>query len=210
MGVGHLLDIEESEDHPQIHGVGIIQRQPSQDDRGWFRDAIRASDLSIPSSDAADFAQMSVSHSRAGVVRGIHYSVPGAQGAFWQSVTCVHGRVRDVLIDLRTGSPTFRNVLTTTLAPDIGTTLVMPPGVGHGFQALDDESTLVYTMSVAYPEAVTRGIRPDFPLVALWDPSDSDAIVSERDRSNPTFDQALTEGLLPTWSDHNAVQGHNL
>ena len=191
-----------------ILGVRLIERPPVPDARGWFRDAIRLTDLGMSSIESARPSQVSVSHSKAGVVRGIHYSVTGPRGAFWQSVTCVHGRVRDVLVDLRTGSPTFGHVSTTTLSAEAGITLVMPPGVGHGFQALEDESTLVYTMSVAYPEAVTRGIRPDFAPAALWNPADPGAIVSARDRSSPTFGQALSEGLLPTWSNQDV--GHGL
>lgn len=189
-----------------IFGVRLIDRPLVPDERGWFRDAFRLADLGSASGEAARPSQVSVSHSRAGVVRGIHYSIAGSHGAFWQSVTCVHGRVRDVLVDLRTGSPTFGNVLTTTLAPEAGITLVMPPGVGHGFQALEDASSLVYTMSVAYPDAVTLGIRPDYAPAALWNPDDPRAIVSARDRTNPTFDQALREGLLPAWSERDAAQ----
>lgn len=181
----------------EVDGALILERAPAIDDRGWFRDVIRLTDNTMGIDELVELAQVSVSHSRAGVVRGIHYCVPGQPGAFWQSVTCIHGAVRDVLLDLRSGSPTYGNIFSTVLRPDAGTTLVMPPGVGHGFRALEDESILVYTMSVAYPEAVTRGIRPDFAPAELWDPADPYAIVSARDKANPTFNQALSEGLLP-------------
>lgn len=183
---------------PEVSGALLLQRAPVRDQRGWFRDMIRLKDISGNLEEIFSLEQVSVSHSRADVIRGIHYSLPGQPGAFWQSVTCIHGAVRDVLVDLRSGSPTYGNVFSTVLSPEAGTTLIMPPGVGHGFRALEDESILVYTMSVAYPEAITRGIRPDFAPAELWDPADPSAIVSTRDKANPTFDQALSEGLLPT------------
>jgi dTDP-4-dehydrorhamnose 3,5-epimerase len=182
----------------EVAGASQVVLEPAYDDRGWFRDSLRLT--SLPSGQAGQFspAQVSVSHSQRDVARGIHYSVTDTGASFFQSVTCVQGNVLDVLVDLRVGSPTFGGVYRTELSPELGVTLLMPPGIGHAFKALSDHCTLVYTMSRAYPEAQTRVIRLNGLSEDLWAVSPTE-ISSERDRNSPSLREAEEAGLLPVW-----------
>jgi dTDP-4-dehydrorhamnose 3,5-epimerase-like enzyme len=182
----------------EIRGAYQLRSFPAQDERGWFRDSIRLS--SLPEAVAEEFSpqQVSVSNSTDGVVRGLHYSVTETSGAYFQTVTCAGGKVMDALCDIRLGSPTFGGIFRTYLSPASGITLLIPPGVGHAFKVVLAPAVLVYTMSLPFPLAQTRCIRTDSLHVRLWD-SDGTEIISARDRSAPSMDEALQQELLPTW-----------
>ncbi|MGB3355011.1 MAG: dTDP-4-dehydrorhamnose 3,5-epimerase [Mycobacterium sp.] len=146
-----------------------------------------------------DLRQANCSVSQAGVLRGLHFAdVPPGQAKY---VTCVRGAVFDVAVDLRVGSPTFGRWDAVTLDDSSRRSVYLSEGLGHAFLALEDDSTVMYLCSTGYDPAREHTVNPLDPALDIaWPLADSDLILSERDRTAPTFAQALDDGLLPTCS----------
>ncbi|GAA1307843.1 dTDP-4-dehydrorhamnose 3,5-epimerase [Saccharothrix xinjiangensis] len=138
-------------------------------------------------------AQASASISRRGVARGVHYArrAPGCA----KYVTCSRGRVLDLVVDLRVGSPTFGAWDSVELSGDGFRAVYLPPGLGHAFLALEDHSTVHYLLSRAYDPADELAVSILDPDLAL--PIPADAVLSERDRAAPPLAGARDAGLLP-------------
>jgi dTDP-4-dehydrorhamnose 3,5-epimerase len=178
----------------------LMQVLPSAaDTRGYFRDLLRVERGSPSLLDTFRPCQVSVSRSGPGVVRGLHYSTTDEAYSFHQTVSCIEGAVIDVLVDVRIGSPTFRNCFELELSSDVGYTLFVPPGVAHGYRVQGAGSTLVYSMSRSYKESRTMRIRPDAAGSSLWQPGE-DIVISPSDEEAPTIDEAEELGLLPSWN----------
>lgn len=185
----------------EVAGAFQVICLPARDSRGWFRDSVRLAELPETLCHQYRPKQVSVSHSLRNVARGMHFSVTEPEAAYFQTVTCVAGKVADILVDLRVGSPTFRGTFITELSPETGVTLLMPPGVGHGFKVLTDSATLVYTMSRDFPHAQTgavalEGVSDRFFLSEY-------SVLSDRDRESPSIDEATESDLLPRWRGAN-------
>ncbi|MFD3936197.1 dTDP-4-dehydrorhamnose 3,5-epimerase family protein [Streptomyces sp. NPDC058611] len=146
------------------------------------------------------FPVKDVSHnlSAAGVLRGIHYTTTPPGRAKY--VYSPYGRVRDFLIDLRVGSPTFGKWETTEIGGDNCRSLYVPVGVGHAFLALEDDSMVVYLMSEGYVPANEHALSPLDPELGL-PLAGVEFQQSERDSAAPTLAQALERGLLPEYEN---------
>lgn len=150
--------------HPTaIAGVVRIDYDVRGDDRGRFKRHFCArefEDEGLPTR----FVQMnhSITVGR-GSVRGMHYQRPPY--AEDKLVSCTLGRVLDVALDLRAGSPTFLRWTAAEL--DEGSALFIPKGCAHGFQLLSDEAHLVYLHNEYYTPAMEDGVRSDDPAVAI-------------------------------------------
>ncbi len=128
-----------------------------------------------------------------GAVRGLHYqSLPHAEAKL---VSCLHGAVWDVAVDLRRGSPTFLQYRALELSADNSTALLIPPGFAHGFQALSDEVELLYLHSAAHAPGFEAGLHPQDPAVAVAWPLEVMQL-SDRDRSQPFIQTAAFEGIM--------------
>jgi dTDP-4-dehydrorhamnose 3,5-epimerase len=99
-------------------------------------------------------------------------------------VRCLAGRVLDVAVDLRAGSPTFLQWHAEELTPGNARMLVVPEGCAHGFQALEDDCELLYLHTCAYAPEYEDGVRFDDPLVGMHWPLPV-RLLSERDRQLP-------------------------
>jgi dTDP-4-dehydrorhamnose 3,5-epimerase len=130
-------------------------------------------------------AQSSLSmNTRKGTLRGMHYSVPPAAEA--KVVRCVRGAIYDVLLDLRSESPTYLAWFAEVLTRDNGLALYVPEGVAHGFQTLEDSSDVLYMMSEFYDPACARGVRWDDAAFGIQWPQ-GERILSERDQTYASF-----------------------
>ena len=117
-----------------------------------------------------------------GSVRGLHYQAgPQPESKY---ITCLQGEVWDVVVDLRAGSPTFLHWHAEHLKAGEGSSLLVPAGFAHGFQALSDDAQLLYFHTAAWEPACEGGIRHDDPRLAIDWPL-SIAAISDRDRSHP-------------------------
>lgn len=160
-----------------LPGVLLLEPRVFRDERGWFletwRDA-RYAEAGV----APRFVQDNVSVSRRGVIRGLHYQEPGAQGKL---VSVLRGRVLDVAVDVRAGSPTFGRWVGYELSDENGHQLWIPEGFAHGFSVLSGEAVFAYKCTAPYVPAGERTVRWDDPDLAI-DWRVADPVVSDKDR----------------------------
>jgi dTDP-4-dehydrorhamnose 3,5-epimerase len=123
----------------------------------------------------------------AGTVRGLHYQLP--PGAEAKLIRCVDGAIFDVVVDTRTGSPTFGRWFGIELRAEDGTALYVPPGCAHGYQALTDGARALYHASTPYQPDLERGIDHADPSLAIAWPLPP-VNVSAKDRDLPAFADA--------------------
>jgi dTDP-4-dehydrorhamnose 3,5-epimerase len=116
----------------------------------------------------------------------MHYQNPPHQEA--KLIRCVRGALFDVVIDLRTGSPTFCQWVGVELraGPQLSRMLYVPEGFAHGFQTLEDDTEIFYQMSEFYAPQAGRGYRWNDPAFAVTWPEPV-RVLSERDRTYPDF-----------------------
>jgi dTDP-4-dehydrorhamnose 3,5-epimerase len=131
--------------------------------------------------------QENTSFSKKGVIRGLHFQhAPHAQGKL---VTVLHGKVVDVVVDLRPGSKTFCKVYYLELDSEKRNMLMVPEGFAHGFAALED-SIFYYKCTNFYNKASESGIVWNDPQLNIQWPA-SNPIVSEKDQVLPTLEELL-------------------
>ncbi|MEU2409229.1 dTDP-4-dehydrorhamnose 3,5-epimerase family protein [Streptomyces rubiginosohelvolus] len=141
--------------------------------------------------------QISHSRSRRGVVRGVHFTrTPPGMAKY---VYCPRGRALDIIVDLRRGSPTFGRHATVVLDPVDFRAVYFPVGLGHAFVALEDDTVMAYTLSLAYAPENELALSVYDPDLALSLPEDIEPVVSERDRVAQSLEQALESGVLPDY-----------
>ena len=176
----------------RLKGAFVIEVQRLEDDRGFFgrifcRREFLAHGLN------PDVVQCSISFNRkAGTLRGMHYQdAPHAEDKL---IRCSRGALYDVIIDLREGSPTFRQWEAVELMEDNRRMLYVPKGFAHGFQTLADNTEVIYQMSEFYHPESARGVRWNDPAFGIRWPDADRAILSERDREWPDYPQSKTGG----------------
>ena len=131
------------------------------------------------------------------MLRGLHFAdTPPGQAKY---VYCSRGAVLDVVVDLRTGSPTCGAWDAAELDDESLRSVYLAEGLGHAFLALADDTVVTYLCSRPYTPAAEHGVDPLDPDLALPWPSDIPPILSAKDRDAPGFAQARDEGLLPDW-----------
>lgn len=164
-----------------IPEVVLIESSVSVDDRGFFTEVFRASEFE-KNGITASFVQDNFSHSKKGVIRGLHYQLnPKAQGKL---VRVIKGKILDVVVDVRRGSPTFLNKITIELSSENNHMLYIPTGFAHGFVALSDEVNFLYKCTAEYSKEHERGIRYDDPEINItW--GIPEPLVSEKDLALP-------------------------
>lgn len=142
-------------------------------------------------------AQVSESRSSKGVARGIHFATtpPGSAKLVW----CASGRAVDFLVDLRQGSPTMGVVDTVELVP--GRVVVVPTGVGHAYQATEDDTVIVYLISSPYVAANEQSVSIVDPDIGIELPLPHAPQLSARDTEADTLATWLERGGLPRYED---------
>ncbi|MFN2298487.1 MAG: dTDP-4-dehydrorhamnose 3,5-epimerase [Anaerolineales bacterium] len=171
-----------------IADILVIQPEVHSDDRGFFletyrRDALEAAGI------RADFVQDNHSHSKKGVLRGLHYQVGRPQGKL---VRVAAGEVFDVAVDLRKKSPTFGRWMGEVLSAENARQIWIPEGFAHGFFVLSDRADVVYKTTDYYFMKGDRALRWDDPELAIrWPLIDGERpILSEKDRNAPLLSEA--------------------
>ena len=178
-----------------IEGAVVFTPRQHRDARGVFLEQLRADALRDVLGHPLTLAQANVSVSARGVVRGIHFAqVPPGQAKY---VTCPRGRVLDVAVDLRVGSPTFGQHATAVLDDVDRRALYLAEGLGHAFVALSDEATVGYFCSTPFDPAREHGLSVFDPELALPWPDDLELVLSDRDRAAPSLAEVRAAGLLP-------------
>lgn len=187
-----------------IDGAWTVTPQQFGDGRGTFLEWFRQDTFQAEHGHPFELRQANASVSAAGVVRGIHFAaVPPGQAKY---VTCPVGAVLDVVVDLRRGSPTFGQ-WDSVLLDDVDRRAVyLREGLGHGFMALDDGSTVVYLCSTEYAPEREHGVHPLDPALAIrWPSAGRDGTpltvrVSPKDDAAPSLRAAGDAGILPEYT----------
>ena len=160
----------------------ILVAKRHKDVRGWFSEIFhqkRLREVGI----TCPFVQDNVSYSnRKGILRGLHFQEPPAAQA--KLVNVLRGKVLDVVVDVRAGSPTFGKYVSAELSDAGGEQIYVPVGFAHGFVTLDDDVLVTYKVSAHYDPAHDRGIRWDDPDLAFPWPA-QDVVVSDKDGKLP-------------------------
>ena len=186
-----------------VPGAWEITPRIHSDARGaffeWFTDA----SFREFAGHRLDLHQANCSVSSAGVLRGLHFAqVPPSQAKY---VTCVHGAVYDVVVDIRVGSPTFGQWDAVHLDDRTRRTVYLSEGLGHAFLAVEDDSTVMYLCSAGYDPQREHTVSPLDPALGIdWPVEESAMLLSDRDRQAPTLEEARAAGLLPTWDETRA------
>ena len=152
----------------EIEGPAVIEPKVFGDDRGFFMESWNHKTFADAGLNI-DFVQDNHSSSARGVLRGLHYQLPNAQGKL---VRVVRGRVFDVFVDLRRSSPTFGQWEGYELSATNRRMLWVPPGFAHGFLSLEDGTELLYKCTALYDPKNEHCLRWDDPDVGIDWPLD--------------------------------------
>jgi dTDP-4-dehydrorhamnose 3,5-epimerase len=173
--------------HTPIPGLVVIQPKVFGDDRGYFYESYKKSEF-IQNGISEDFVQDNHSSSVRGVLRGLHFQrSPHVQGKL---VRCTVGKVWDVAVDLRKGSPTYGQHFGIELSSENKTLFYIPAGFAHGFVTLSDSAEFQYKCTAEYAPAADGGIRWDDPDLAVAWPVPVDAgLISAKDAKLPRLSE---------------------
>lgn len=172
-----------------IPDVKIVHRKVFGDSRGYFEETWREDAFREAGIDAR-FVQDNHSFSTRGVIRGLHWQrPPHMQGKL---VTVISGRIVDVAVDIRRGSPTFGRWVMEELSEENHVSLWIPPGFAHGFLVLSETAHFAYRCTDMYHPECESGMRWDDPSLAIaWPVDGVDVIASQKDRMAQPFSEAV-------------------
>jgi dTDP-4-dehydrorhamnose 3,5-epimerase len=174
----------------KIDGVRLIQPTVRGDERGFFVETYRRSEFAeLGITD--EMVQDNHSRSRRGIVRGLHFQV--GKGAA-KLVRCGYGRIVDVVVDLRRGSPWFGQWEAFDITDENGLMVYCPVGFAHGFCVVSEVADVYYKQSSYYSPSDDRAIKYDDPDIGIEWPLPVDQLVSsERDAAAPTLAEVVDE-----------------
>jgi dTDP-4-dehydrorhamnose 3,5-epimerase len=168
----------------KLRGAYIVELEKIEDERGFFARTWcerEFADLGLNTR----LAQCSISfNKKRGTLRGMHYQIAPCRET--KLVRCLRGAVYDVVIDLRSDSPTFKHWISIELSEDNRRAIYIPEQFAHGFQTLRDHTEVFYQISQFYAPDRARGIRWDDPAFNIQWPSDC-RVISTRDRAYPDY-----------------------
>ena len=166
-----------------IEGLVILKPRVFNDSRGYFFESYSKAEFDRHIGPV-DFVQDNESRSTRGVMRGLHFQRPPFSQA--KLVRCTHGRVLDVAVDLRAGSPTYGRHVAVELSADNKLQFFVPRGFAHGFAVLSEEAVINYKCDNYYAPQSDGGISILDPSLGIdWQISTEEAILSEKDTHHP-------------------------
>src|SRR3989304_3288484 len=172
----------------KIPGLLVIRPKVFEDSRGYFFESYNESKF-LDNNINMRFVQDNESKSQYGVIRALHYQL--APYAQTKLVRVVVGKVFDVAVDIRKGSPTFGQWEGIELSGENKTQLLIPKGCAHGFVVLSESAIFSYKCDEVYNKQAERGIKYNDPEISVdWKIDLSKAIISERDKNLPSFKDA--------------------
>lgn len=173
-----------------LEGLLIIEPKIWKDGRGYFFESYNKKLFSDAGIDV-DFVQDNQSFSQKGALRGLHaQAAPFAQGKL---VRVIQGRVLDIAVDIRAGSPTYGQHYSIELSGENQTMFYVPPGFLHGFLTLEDNTSFLYKVTNLYNKASEIGVKWNDPDLGIdWEAAESEVILSEKDQLLPAFSDFKT------------------
>ncbi len=169
-----------------VQGAYLIELERHGDEGGFFARGFCSDEFQVRGV-ATKFVQVNDSlSSTTATLRGMHYQV--APHAETKMVRCIRGKLYDVALDLRVGSPTVGRSFGAELSEDNRRIMYVPKGCAHGFLTLEPDTEALYFVDEFYVPAAERGVRWDDPAFAIHWPM-TPRVVSKRDRSHPAFEK---------------------
>jgi len=175
-----------------LPGVLILEPRVFGDERGFFQETWQRERYRQAGVDV-DFVQDNLSFSRRGVLRGLHFQNPNAQGKL---VQVLQGEVFDVAVDIRRGSPNFGQWTSVNLSSDNKRQIYVPPDFAHGFCVISETALFSYKCTDVYNPKAEYAIRWDDPAIGIDWPITNPSL-SEKDEKALVLNQ-LSEERLPT------------
>jgi len=171
-----------------IPDVVIVEPKVHGDDRGYFVETFRTDKLEEFLGYKINFCQDNESKSSRGVLRGLHYQL--APAAQTKLVRVISGRVLDVAVDIRKGSPTFGKHVAVELSGENKRQILIPRGFAHGFVVLEDDTVFAYKVDNYYSPANDRGIAFDDEALGIqWQVALEELNLSAKDRAQPKLSE---------------------
>ena len=168
----------------KIKGVFIIEAEPFIDDRGAFRRNFCIKEFNDAGVDSV-VKQANVSENKyAYTLRGFHYQIAPHQEA--KTISCLNGRIYDIVVDLRPKSPTFMQWVSVEIAASDRKSIHIPKGCANAFLSLENDTLLHYSSSELYAPDFERGIRYNDPAFDFKWPADV-KFISKKDNNHPDF-----------------------
>ena len=182
----------------KISGSWKIEFQKFDDNRGFFYESFKEEDFKKLIGRNLNIKQTNTSSSSKGSVRGIHYAlVPPSQAKL---VQCQRGSIKDYVIDIRVGSPTFGQFEEIELNENSASAVFIEEGLAHAFVALENQTVVTYFVTEKYNPEREKGINPfDKTLNVKW--PDLELILSEKDKQAISLEEAKNQGLLPAFDE---------
>jgi dTDP-4-dehydrorhamnose 3,5-epimerase len=173
----------------KLPGVLILEPTVFPDERGFFLESFNQQRFDAAVGAHVEFVQDNHSRSSRGVLRGLHFQLaPHAQGKL---VRCTSGRVFDVALDVRQGSPTLGQWVGVELSADNHRQLWIPAGFAHGFLVLSETGDFLYKTTAYYARDAERAVRWDDPALGIEWPLDGlSPVLSSKDVAAPLFADA--------------------
>lgn len=172
-----------------IPDVIIIEPKVHGDDRGYFVETFRGDKLEEFLGYKINFCQDNESKSSRGVLRGLHYQLP--PHAQTKLVRVIQGRVLDVAVDIRKGSPTFGLHVSVELSGENKKQMLVPRGFAHGFVVLEDDTVFAYKVDNYYSPECDRGIAFDDEALNIdWLVPHNELNLSAKDKVQPKLAEA--------------------
>lgn len=169
----------------EIEGVLILKPRVFKDERGYFMETFRLNEFR-EHVGSIEFVQENESESSRGVVRGLHFQRAPFEQA--KLVRCVQGRVIDVAVDIRPGSPTYGKHVAVELSEENKLQLFLPHGMAHGFSALSNKVKINYKCDNYYSPESEGGYHPLSPEIGIdWQLPEADMIISAKDKERANF-----------------------
>jgi dTDP-4-dehydrorhamnose 3,5-epimerase len=178
-----------------LPGVIVFEPRVFPDDRGFFFESYNQR-LFRENNIVNEFVQDNQSYSSFGVIRGLHYQrEPHAQSKL---VRVILGKILDVVVDLRAGSPAFGKSFSIELSAENKKQLFIPKGFAHGFSVLSETAELAYKCDQFYNKQSESGVRYNDPQLNIdWKIPTEKAIISDKDALLPAFNPSLTDFIYP-------------
>ena len=166
-----------------IEGVFIVEPKVFGDNRGYFFESFNEAEFKQKTGLDIRFVQDNESCSCYGVVRGLHFQKPPyAQSKL---VRCVNGKIRDIAVDLREGSPTYGKYTSCEISEENHRQFFIPKGFAHGFEVLSEKAVFQYKCDEFYHPEAEGAIAWDDPQIGIdWTLPACDIILSEKDKNN--------------------------
>lgn len=170
----------------RLHGLKLIKPRVFSDGRGFFYESYREP-LYVNAGVNTLFVQDNISFSKLGTIRALHFQSQPGQAKL---VSCIQGKIWDVAVDIRPGSPTFKQWQAVELDDEKHNQFFIPVGFAHGYCVLSETAKVLYKVSSAYNPEYECSIRWNDPDIAVAWPIQS-PLLSPRDLSSPFFKEVF-------------------